>query len=99
MQVNMEDGARGKSARRTRRTDGRATASACVLLRRTEDESFVQTSEAVTLQIEADVPVAGGLQFAHDRGIDLGLERADHFLTRKLQPRRRGASAGVYMVP
>src|SRR5438128_10045421 len=40
-----------------------------------QQQPFVQAARAVTLQIEADVAVTGGLELADNRGADLRLER------------------------
>src|SRR5262245_8459275 len=56
---------------------------------RTQQQSFVQTAGAITLEIEADIAIAGGFELADDRRIDLGGERARHHLARQLDARER----------
>ncbi len=56
-------------------------------LRRPQQEAFVQTAGAITLEIERHVTVTGGFQLAHDGGADFRLERARHLVTADLDPR------------
>src|SRR4051794_27808469 len=55
---------------------------------RPKEQPFVETAEAIALQIERDVAISGGLQFANDRRCCPGLERPRHFVARDLDARQ-----------
>src|SRR4051812_40932336 len=72
----------------TRRTGRREERRAeAVASRGAQQQPFVETARAITLQIERHIPVADCLQLAHDRGRHLGLEGSRQLVASDLDAR------------
>src|SRR5262245_54517586 len=54
----------------------------------TEGNTFVQAAHPITLQIDSDVLIPGGAQFAHEPLADLSLECARQFVAADLETRQ-----------